>query len=90
MKAGLPIFDATRAIITLNSAGQPVNHSVNVVTITTADEFPNDGSSQPIEMPQTATPTQVDTIITFVTSQAVRDQAPTTTPKFSLTSGRVD
>ena len=41
-------------------------------------------------MPQTATPTQVDTIITFVTSQAVRDQAPTTTPKFSLTSGRVD
>ena len=40
---GLPIFDATGAIITLNSAGQPVNHSVNVVTITTADEFPNDG-----------------------------------------------
>ena len=33
---GLPIFDATGAIITLNSAGQPVDHIKNVVTITTA------------------------------------------------------
>ena len=38
---GLPIFDATRAIITHNAVGWPVNHSRNVVTIKTADGFLN-------------------------------------------------
>ena len=37
----LPIFDATGAIIKQNAAGSPVNHSGNVVTITTADGFLN-------------------------------------------------
>ena len=39
----LSIFGATGVVITLNSAGQPVDHIGNVVTITTDYGFPNDG-----------------------------------------------
>ena len=35
------IFDATRDIIALNSVGQPVDHIGTLVTITTANVFPN-------------------------------------------------
>ena len=37
----LTIFDATRDVITFNSAGPPVEYVKNVVTITTADGLPN-------------------------------------------------
>ena len=43
-KYGLPIFDAIGAVITLNSAGQQVDHIGNLVTITTADVLTNDGA----------------------------------------------
>ena len=43
-KDGIPIFGATGAVITLNSAGQPVDHSINVVTITTDEKNSNDGA----------------------------------------------
>ena len=45
----LPIFDSTWTVITLNSAVQPVDHIKNVVTITTANGFPNIGASTPKE-----------------------------------------
>ena len=38
---GLPICDATGDVITLNSTDQPFDHIRNVVTIKTADGFPN-------------------------------------------------
>ena len=40
----LTIFDITGAIITTDYAGQPVYHIGNVVIITTANGFPNDGA----------------------------------------------
>ena len=40
----LSIFGATGVVITLNSAGQPVDHSINVVTITTDEKNSNDGA----------------------------------------------
>ena len=43
----LPIFEATGAFIILNYKYQPVDHVKNVVTITTADIFSNDGASPP-------------------------------------------
>ena len=49
---GLPIFDVTEVVITLNYVGQPVDHIKNVVTITTANGFPNYGESPPIAIPQ--------------------------------------
>ena len=49
---GRPIFDATRAVITLNYVGQPVHHIKNVVTITTAYGFPKYGALQPRAIPQ--------------------------------------
>ena len=49
---GLVIFDATWAVITLNSTCQPVYHIRNVVTITNPYVLPNDGASPPRETPQ--------------------------------------
>ena len=80
-KYGLLIFDTTVAVITLNYAGQPVNHARNVVIITKADRFSNDGESTPGSIIQPATPTRVAALITFVTLKSVRDKYPTTTPK---------
>ena len=44
---GLPIFDVTVDVIRLNSAGQPVDHIKNVITITATNGFPNGGASPP-------------------------------------------
>ena len=44
---GLPIFDTTRTVITLNYAGQPVDNIKNVGTITTDNKFINYGVSPP-------------------------------------------
>ena len=62
---GIPIFDATRAVITLNYAGQPVDHIRNMVTITTAYGFTNDGASPLRATPQPAIPIQVADLIYF-------------------------
>ena len=43
----LPRFYTTGAVIYLNSAGQPVYHIGNVVTITTDNGLKNDGKSPP-------------------------------------------
>ena len=48
---GIPIFDATGDVITINSMGQPVDHSVNVVTILTDNGLTNDGVSPPRTTP---------------------------------------
>ena len=69
---GLPIFYATGAVSTLNSAGQPFDHIRNVVTITTADGLPRDGGSPSWATPQPTMPIPVSALIYFVTSQAVR------------------
>ena len=83
---GLPIFDAARSVITLNSVGQPVDHIRNMVTITTADGFPNDGESPPRAILQPTMPIQVSALVHFVTFRAVRTpQALTTTPKLACT-----
>ena len=90
-KYGLPIFDATGAVTTLNSTGQPVDPIGNVVTITTAYGLPNDGALKPRTITQPTIPIQVASLVYFITSQAVRiPQAPTTTPKFARTPGRVN
>ena len=60
---GLPIFYATGTVITLNSAGQPVDHIGNVITITTDYGFPNDGASPPRVTPQLNTLLQVYALI---------------------------
>ena len=88
---GLPIFDATEDIITINSKGQHFYHIINVITTTTVDIFTNYGSSPPRATPQLAMPIRVATLIYFMTSQEVRTpQAPTTTSKFALTPGQVN
>ena len=56
---GLPIFDATGDVITLNSEGQPVCHIKNVVTITNVDGLSNDGASPPRAIPKLAMTIQV-------------------------------
>ena len=48
---GLKILDASQAVISINSAVQPVDHIVNVVTIQTSHGFPNDGASPPKAIP---------------------------------------
>ena len=88
---GIPIFDATRAVITLNSTGQPVDHIVNVVTITTSDGFPNYGASPPRAIPQLVITIKISALVYFVTSQALRThQAPDMTPKFGHNPGCVN
>ena len=83
---GLPIVDSTGAVITLNSRGQPVDHIIKVVTITTDNGLPNYGVSPPIEIPQPYIPIKVASLIYFVTYQDVRNnQSPTTTSKFART-----
>ena len=57
---GLPIFDATVVVITINSAVQPVDHIKNVATITAADGFPNDVESTLRENSQPDMPIRVD------------------------------
>ena len=85
------IFDAIRDVITLNFAGQLVEHIGKVATTTIIDRLKNDGASQPRETSQLAIPIQVSDLIYFVTSKAVRTtQAPTTTPKFVRTPGSVN
>ena len=86
----LPIFDATRAVIKINAAGPPVNHSGNVVTITTDYVLPNDRESSPREPPQPSMPKRFVALVTFVMAQLVRDQYSNTTPKFACTPGRVN
>ena len=82
----LPIFDATGAVITLNSAGQPVDQIGNVITITTANGFKNHGESPPREIIQLPMPIRVASLVYFVTSRLVSTpQAPTTIPKFTRT-----
>ena len=49
---GLPIFEATGAVITLNSVGQPVDHIVNLITIKTSNGFPNYEVTPPRAIPQ--------------------------------------
>ena len=71
-KDGIPIFNATGDVITLNSAGQPVDHIRNVVTTTTSGGFPNDGESPPIAITQPSMPIKCSSLIYFVTSKAVR------------------
>ena len=63
VKYGLPIFDATGDVITLNSAGQIVYHIGNVVPITTVNGFPNDGASPPRATPQLAMTIRVAALI---------------------------
>ena len=53
---GLPIFNATGAFITFYSTGQSVDHSVNMVTTTTADVLPNYGASSPRATPKPSMP----------------------------------
>ena len=87
---GLPVFDATRAVITLNSAGQSVELMENVVTITTANGFPSDGAPPPRTTPQMDTPIQVADLIYFVSYQSVRTpQYSNMTLNFACISGRV-
>ena len=77
---GLPIFDTTRAAITLNSVGQPVDHMINVATITTANRFPNYGVSPPISIPQPSMEITFVALVYFVIYQVVSTpQVPTTT-----------
>ena len=83
---GLPFFEATRYVIAINSTGQPVDHIRNVVTITTADVLPNDGTSPPRKIIQPAIPVQFYALIYLEISQSERTpQDPTTTPKFTRT-----
>ena len=58
-KDGIPIFDTTGAVITLNSTGQPFDHIRNVVTITTTYRFPTNGASPKTSTPQPFMPIQV-------------------------------
>ena len=62
-KYGLLIFDTTVAVITLNYAGQPVDHIGNVLTITTANRFPTDGESPPRATPKPSMPIMFDDLI---------------------------
>ena len=62
---GIPIFDSTGAVITLNYTGQPVDHIRNMVTITTAYGFTNDGASPPRATPQPEMPIRVADLIYF-------------------------
>ena len=88
---GLSTFDATGVFITLNYASQPVDHIINVVTITTSDGLTKDRASPPKAIHQTSMPILVSAIIYFMTSQELKTpHLPTTTPKFSRTSGCVN
>ena len=88
---GLTIFDATGAVITLNSTGQPVDHIRNVVNIKNAGGLKNYGASPQRATSQTAMPMQVTALIYFITYQSVRTtQSPTTTSKFSRTPGCIN
>ena len=88
---GRPLFDDTMAVITLNYAGQTVDHIGNVVTITTENGFPNYGASQPRAIPQPSMLSQVSALIYFVASQVViNPQYPTTNPKFTRTPGCIN
>ena len=88
---GLPILEATGSVITLNSAGQTVDHIRNVLTITTANVFENYWKSPPISTPQPTIPIKVPSIVYFVTSKSVRTpKYPTTTSKFVRTPGCVN
>ena len=83
---GLPIFDATGAVITLNLEGQQVDHIRNMVTTTPGDGSPNDGASPPRAPPQPPITIRFSALIYCATSQAVMtNQAPITTPKFYYT-----
>ena len=64
----ITIFDATGAVITLYSAGKPVDHIRNVVIITTDDGLPHAGDSPPRATPQLAMSIRVAALIYFVTS----------------------
>ena len=87
---GLPIFDATGAIIKINYAVQPVDHAGNVVNTVTSDGLPNNGMSPTRATPQPDMPPRVSNLITFITLQTVTAQAPTTTKKFASTPGQVN
>ena len=90
-KYGLPIFDTTGAVITLNSTGQTVYHIGNVVNITTGNGFTSYWASPPRETLQPAMLIRVDALIYFVPSQAVRTpQSPNRASMFALTHGRVN
>ena len=90
-KYGLTKFDATGAAITLNFASQPVDHIRNVLTIITADGFPNYRASPPRSIPQLSMPVIFADLDYFVTSQEVRTpKIPTTTPNFTRTPGCVN
>ena len=85
------ISDSNGAVIKLNSAGQPVYHIENVVTITTDNGLKNYGASPERSTTQPTIPIQVATLVYFYTSQAVMtSQAPTTTTKFARTPGHVN
>ena len=60
---GQPIFDTTGAVIILNSAGQPVDHVKNMVTITNADGVSNGGASPPRATPQPDIPVIISSLI---------------------------
>ena len=83
--SGIPIFDATGEVITLNSAGQTINHAGNELTITTGYGLPNDGASSPRSTPQQAMTMKFYALITVVILQVIRDQDPTTTSKLCHT-----
>ena len=87
---GLPIFEATGYVSTLNSTGQPSYRIGNVVTIKTFNVLLNGGASPPRVTPQPTIPIQAYDFIYFVTSQVVSNpQSPTMTQKFARTPGCV-
>ena len=87
---GLPIFDATGYVSTLNSTGQLAYRIGNVVTIKTFNVLLNGGASPPRVTPQPTIPIQAYDFIYFVTSQVVSNpQSPTMTQKFARTPGCV-
>ena len=88
---GLPIFDTTGDVITVNSICQPVEHIENSVNITTAYGFTNDGASPPIATSQPAMMMRVACLVYFMTSQEARTpQDHTTNPKFACTPGPIN
>ena len=88
---GLTIFDTSRDTITLNSAGQPIYQIKNLLTITTANGFPNDGTSPPRAMYQPSMTIRVSTLTYLVTFQDIRNHhAPTMTPNLVHTPVRVN
>ena len=90
-KYEIPIFDATGAVIILNSVCQPVDLIKNVVTITTANGLPNYWVSTPRAISQPSMPLQVYALVNFITYQAVRThQALTMILKFTCTPDRIN